>query len=95
MDSFHHRLEFLDALLNFSLKGRKVREDLLRRPGFGSWELALGFGGWEWLGFGAWSLGFDAPYVPGLEITPASTVSPVRLIAWKYSSFPDTSISMK
>src|SRR5688500_16555262 len=22
-------------------------------------ELALGVGGWEWLGFGAWSLGFD------------------------------------
>ena len=34
-------------------------------------------------------------YVPGLEMTPASTVSPVLLIAWKNSSLPDTSISMK
>ena len=34
-------------------------------------------------------------YVPGLVITPASTVTPVRLIAWKYSWFPVTSISMK
>ena len=37
----------------------------------------------------------DRAYVPGREITPASTVSPVRLMAWKYSSLPDTSISMK
>src|SRR5688572_12837088 len=30
-------------------------------PMFGSWSLgvALGFGVWEWLGFGIWSLGFE------------------------------------
>ena len=28
-------------------------------------------------------------------MTPASTVFPARLIAWKKSSLPDTSISMK
>jgi hypothetical protein len=27
--------------------------------GVGSWELDLGFRGWEWLGFGIWSLGFE------------------------------------
>jgi hypothetical protein len=31
----------------------------------------------------------------GFAITPASTVTPVRLIAWKNSSRPETSISMK
>src|SRR5687768_5382335 len=26
--------------------------------GVGGWKLSLGFGTWEWLGFGIWSLGF-------------------------------------
>src|SRR5688572_26511417 len=30
--------------------------------GVGSWDLRLGLGSWEWLGFGAWSLGFDTSH---------------------------------
>src|SRR5687767_5172397 len=33
----------------------------------GTWDLGLdlGFGNWEWLGFGIWSLGFDVRVIAG------------------------------
>src|SRR5687767_5233740 len=45
--------------------------------GVGSWELGLGVGIWEWLGFGAWSLGFDyVEHLPQPQPPPRQAYRP-------------------